>query len=130
MATFGAAHQDDGLDGLLESSPDLRVHTSAAVETGFLLGLVALASATFSEMYVVALASGALALFFSFVGVVTTSRPNVAGRALAPLGLLFGFVALVLVGLRYAGLDTAVGDDLLPTIGRWLDDLNGRVPRP
>jgi len=130
VATYGAAPQDDGLDGLFESSPELGVHTSAAAETGFVLGLVALASAPFSVMHAVSLATGAVGLFFALVGVATTSRPNVAGRALAPLGLLGSFVALGLVGLRYAGLDTAFGDAMLPTISGWLEHLNAWFPRP
>jgi hypothetical protein len=66
----------------------------------------------------------------AFVGVVTTSRPNVAGRALAPLGLACSIVALALVGLRYLSLDTAFGDDLLPAIGAWLRSLNADFPQP
>jgi hypothetical protein len=46
------------------------------------------------------------------------------------VGLGLGLLALVLVALRYAGLDTAFGDELLPTIRGWLDDLNGRFPAP
>lgn len=130
MATYGVSPEDDGLGALFDSSPDIGVHTSAAAETGLLLGLLALAAAPFSVMHIVSLAAAAAGFFFSLVGVANTSRPNVAGRALAPIGLLFSFAALVMVGLRYVGLDTAFGDGLLPTIGGWLDDLNARFPRP
>jgi hypothetical protein len=64
------------------------------------------------------------------VGMATTSRPGVAGRVLAPLGLFFCLTALTVVGLRYAGLDTAFGDELVPTILSWLEAVNGWVPTP
>jgi hypothetical protein len=60
----------------------------------------------------------------------TTSRPDVAGRVLAPLGLFFSLVALTLVGLRYFGLDTAFGDALAPSILSWLEALNEWFPNP
>ena len=65
-----------------------------------------------------------------FVGTATTSRPNVAGRGLAPAGLFLAFVALVLVALRYFNVDTAFGDELVPTIRGWLDDFNSWLPLP
>ena len=128
--TFGVTAVDGGIEGLLDGSPDVVAHTSAAAECGFLLGLVALGSAPFAVMHVFTLATGALAVLLCFVGVVTTSRPNVSGRALAPLGLFFAGVAMALVGLRYVGLDTAFGDPLIPTIAGWLETLNASFPRP
>ena len=130
MATFGATPEDGGLQGLLAASPDRGVHTSAAAEIGFVLGLVALAAAPFSGTYALALAAGTLGFVFGFVGLASTSRPDVAGQALAPLGLLLGCVAMVLVGLRYLGVDTAFGDDLVPTLRGWMESLNSRIPRP
>jgi hypothetical protein len=65
-----------------------------------------------------------------FVGLITTTRPDVAGSALTGFGLSFGLVALALIGLRYLGLDTAVGDDLVPWLGDWLRDSNSRLPQP
>jgi hypothetical protein len=130
VASHGVFPEDDGLEALFESSPDLSVHTSAAAEAGFVLGLVALAAAPFSVMYVVSLGAAASGMFLALVGVVTTSSARIAGRALAPLGALFCFVALVLVGLRYLGVGTAFGDDLVPTIKGWLDALNSRFPQP
>ncbi len=46
------------------------------------------------------------------------------------VGLALAFTALLIVGLRYAGLDTAFGDGLLPTLQDWLESLNSRLPRP
>jgi hypothetical protein len=129
VATYGASSEDSGIQGLLESSPDVRVHTSASAETAFVLGLIALCGAPFSVMHVLTLVLGALGIFFAVVGVATASRPYVAGGGLAGIGVLFSFAALVLVGLRYLGLDTAYGDDWLPTIRNVLDDLNGLIPR-
>ena len=122
--------EDGGLQALFESSPDRRAHTSVAAETAFLLGLVALGCAPFSVTHVMSIGAGALALFFAVVGVATASRPNVAGGGLAGLGALFACDALIMVGLRYLGLDTAFGDSLVPTIRGWLDTMNDRFPRP
>lgn len=118
------------IEALFESSPEPGVHTSAAAELGFLLGLVALAAAPFSMTHGLTLGLASAAAVLGFIGVVSTSNPYVAGRALAPAGLAFGVMALVMVGLRYLGLDTTFGDDLLPVIGDWLDSLNARVPTP
>jgi hypothetical protein len=130
MATFGVNPDDGGLQGLMEASPDRGVHTSAAAEIAFLLGLIAVASSLFSLTYAMALAAGVLGLVSGVVGLASTSRPYVAGQALAPLGLVLGCLAIVLVGLRYLGVDTAVGEDLLPTLQGWLESLNARVPGP
>jgi hypothetical protein len=130
MATFGVTSEDGGLQGLMETSPDRGVHTSAAAEIAFLLGLLALGSSLFPLTYAMALVAGTLGVVMGVVGLASTSRPYVAGQALAPLGLLLGCVAIVLVGLRYFGVDTAVGEDLLPTLQGWVESLNSRVPGP
>jgi len=128
--TYGAAPDDDGIQALFNSSPDAESRTSAAAETAFLLGLIALGAAPFAVMHVVALGAAAVAVLLALVGVATTSRPNISGRALAPLGLAFAVAVLVLLGLRYLGLDTAFGDPLVPTLGMWLESLNAHFPRP
>ena len=130
MAAIGPTPGDEGLSALFDSSPDLGVHTSAAAEGGFVLGIFALLAAPFSIMHAVALGVGALAGVLAFAGMVATSRPTVAGGALVPAGLAFSFMAVALVGLRYLGLDTAFGDEFLPTLGEWLRTLNSEFPRP
>lgn len=130
MATYGAAPEDGGLQELFEASPDRAVHTSAAAESSFLLGLVALLAAPFSMLHALSLGTAAAGALFGLVGVATTSRPNVAGRLLAPVGLALALAALALVGLRYLGVDTAVGDALVPTLRGWLEGLNAVLPRP
>ena len=130
MATYGASPEDGGIQALFESSPDVGVHTSAAAETAFLLGLIALCAAPFSVMHGLSLAVGVVGLFFAMVGVATASRPYVAGGFLAGFGVLFACTALVLVCLRYVGVDTAFGDELVPTMRGWLDDVNALLPRP
>jgi hypothetical protein len=131
VTSYGASPEEDGsLQALFNASPDLEVHTSAAAETAFLLGLVALFAAPFSIMYTVSLGAGVLGVLCALIGVATTSRPNVAGGALAPFGLAFACTALLLVGLRYVGLDTAFGDGLAPTIRGWLENVNARLPGP
>lgn len=130
MATYGAAPEDGGLQQLFEASPDREVHTSAAAETAFVIGLIALFSAPFSVMHAVTFATSVVGLVCGVAGMATTSRPNVAGRALAPAGLLMAFTALLLVGLRYLEVDTAFGDGLLPTLRASLDSFNSWLPLP
>lgn len=130
MATYGAAPDEGDLSALFEASPDPEVHTSAAAETAFLLGLIALVAAPFSVMHTLTLGTAVASAFFALVGLAMTSRPHVAGRMLAPLGLFLALGALVLVGLRYLGLDTAFGDPLVPTLHEWLVLLNSFVPLP
>ncbi|MBO0812673.1 MAG: hypothetical protein J2P23_11605 [Microlunatus sp.] len=129
-ATHGAAPDDGGIQALFDESPEVDVHTSAIAELGFLLGLLALAAAPFAVMHVLAMGTAALSVLCALVGIITTSRRNIAGRALVPLGLALALTALVLIGLRYLGLDTAFGDRLLPTFSGWLKDLNARFPGP
>ncbi len=130
MASQGAAPGDDGLAAVFASSPDLEVHPSAAAEISLRLSLVALASAPFSLTHAVALVSGLVAALLALVGLATTSRQNVAGQALVPLGLFLAIIALLVVGLRYAGLDTAFGDAFAPTVRDWLERLNSVLPQP
>lgn len=130
MTTYGTSPEDGGIQALFESSPAVGVHTSAAAETAFLLGLIALCAAPFSVTHGVSLTAGVLGIFFAVVGVATSSRPYVAGGVLAGVGVLLACTALILVGLRYVGLETAFGDELVPTMREWLDELNALLPRP
>ena len=130
MSAHSFPSGDDGLSGLFDASPDRPIHTSAAAELAFVLGLVSLVAMPFSLMHAASLATAALGAVLGIVGVATTSRPDVAGRVLAPVGLFFCLTVLTVVGLRYAGLDTAFGDALVPTILSWLQDLNEWFPHP
>jgi hypothetical protein len=130
MATYGAAPEEGGLQELIEASPERAAHTSVAAELAFLFGLIALFSAPFSVMHAVTFAAAVLALVFGIAGLATTSRPHVAGRALAPAAIFFAFAALVLVGLRYLNVDTAFGDEFLPELREWLDSFNSWLPLP
>jgi hypothetical protein len=130
MSAYPFPTDDEGLGGLFDASPDRPIHTSVAAEVAFVLGLVSLVAAPFSLMYAASLGLAALGAVLGVVGMATTSRPDVAGRVLAPLGLFFSLSALTVVGLRYAGLDTALGDALVATFRSWLETLNGWVPSP
>jgi hypothetical protein len=130
MSAHSFPSEDDGLSGLFDASPDRPIHTSAAAELAFVLGLVSLVAMPFSLMHVASLGMAAIGAVLGIVGVATTSRPDVAGRVLAPLGLFFCLTVLTVVGLRYAGLHTAFGDALVPTILSWLQDLNEWFPHP
>jgi hypothetical protein len=129
MTAHPVPPEDSGMRGLFEGTRERPAHTSAAAETGFILGLCALASAPFSITFALSLGAATVGIVLGLVGLATTSRPEVAGKALVPLGLVSCFVALVLVTLQYAGVDTAFGDGLLPTLGDWLGRLNGLLPR-
>ena len=43
--------------------------------------------------------------------------------------MVLSLVTFALVGLRYLGIDTAVGDSTVPTIADWLRTLNDLLPR-
>ena len=96
----------------------------------FVLGLLALACSPFSLLMALVLGMATVAVVSGVVGLAQASRPGVAGGVLAAVGLVLGLVSLGLVGLRYAGVDTAFGDELLPTLHDWLESLNGLVPTP
>jgi hypothetical protein len=118
---------DDALAALFESSPAREVRTSAAAVVAFIAGLVALVGSPFSLMLAVCLALGVVGVVGGIVGLARASRPDVAGGLLASVGLLVSLLALLVVGLRYLGLDTAVADGLGPTLADWLRALNDVV---
>lgn len=118
------------LEALFDASPAVEVHTSAAAVTSFVCGAGALLAALFSLTFALALFLGVVGAGAAFAGVVATSRPRVAGRALAPGGLFLCVVALALLGLRYANLDTAVGDHWLPVLEDVLVRLNTDLRQP
>lgn len=118
------------LSELFDASPDVHLHTSFAAELGLLLGLAALVTAPFSVMFAPSLGLAVLGLVFAMVGVVTTSRRDVTGGALAPIGLLCSFITVMLLALRYLGLDTAFGDRLIPDLQEMLEFLNSQLPSP
>jgi hypothetical protein len=119
-----------GVAALFDASPAVEVHTSAAAMTAFICGLGALFAAPFTLTFSIALGLGLLGCCAAVGGVVATSRSRVAGRALAPAGLFFSLVALAVVGLRYANLDTAFGDQLVATLRALLDQLNALLRMP
>lgn len=118
---------DDALAALFDSSPAREVHTSAAAVVAFLAGLAALVGAPFSLMLAVSLALGVVGVVCGIVGLARASRPAVAGGLLASVGLVMSLLALLVLGLRYLGLDTAVGDSLAPALADWLRALNDVV---
>lgn len=124
----------DGTDGalgvLFESSPDLGVRTSAAAVVGFLAGLCALVTSPFSLTMALSIGLAAVALVSSVIGLARASRATIAGGLLASMGLVLSLATAALIGLRYAGIDTTFGDDVLPTLADWLASLNDLVPAP
>jgi len=121
---------EDALGALFESSPARVVHTSAAAEIAFLCGLVAILAVPFSLMAAVCVGLSAVGLVTSIVGLARASKPAVAGGLLASIGLVLSLGTLTLVGLRYLGIDTAVGDAAVPMLADWLAALNSLLPTP
>jgi len=119
---------EDPLAELFDASPDRDVHTSLAAQAAFLAGGVALLVSPFALAFGLAVVAGALGLVLGVVGLARASRPGVAGGVLASTGLCTALGALVLVGLRYAGVDTAFGEVLVPLVRDSLGALNNLLP--
>ena len=118
------------LDALFASSPAPAVRTSAAAVAGFDLGLVALVAAPFAPLVGLACASAVLAVVVSIVGLARASRRDVSGAQLAALGLVLPLVVALLIGLRYAGIDTTVGPGVTGAVHDVVHGLAGLVPAP
>jgi hypothetical protein len=118
------------VEALFEASPAPEARTSTAALTAFVCGLGALVAAPFSITFGLALALAVLSSLSAVVALATTSRPYVAGEGLAPAGLFFSLVTLTVLGLRFANLDTAFGDELGPDLADLLDRLNSLVHAP
>jgi uncharacterized membrane protein HdeD (DUF308 family) len=130
MAAVGRPAGEEGLSALMAASPEPRAHMSVAAESTLLLGLGALLAAAFSATFAVALVLGATAVLCGVVGMITTRGADVAGSALSGVGLFCGLGTLALVGLRYLGLDTAVGDELGPVLLDRVEEWSSRLPQP
>lgn len=126
----GSLPEPTGFDALFAASPAREVHTSAAATLAFLCGLGALAAAPFTLTFSLAVVLGVVGCCAAFGGLVATSHSHAAGRALAPLGLVFSMVALGWIGLRYANLDTAFGDQLVPVLRDLLERANAALQMP
>ena len=96
----------------------------------FVAGLAALLAVPFTLMLVVCLGLSAVGLVTSVIGLARASRPDVAGGVLASLGLVLCIGTIALVALRYAGIDTTVGDPVVSALTDWLSALNTLVPTP
>jgi hypothetical protein len=131
MTTYGGPRAGDvGLQELLDGSPEPRAHTSVAAETAWLTGLGALVTAPFSILYSLSAALAGVAVLCGFVALVTTRRPELAGSALGSFGLVFGLIAVALLAARFAGVDTAVGDAIVPWFADLLQRGNTYLPHP
>lgn len=122
--------EDSGLSELFDASPDVGAHTSMAAEAALLLGVSSLLAAPFSVMFAVSLGLAVLGVACGMVGLATTGRRGVTGSALAPVGLVAALVSLALLGLRYLGVDTAVGDRFASDLQAALETLNSLLPQP
>jgi hypothetical protein len=109
---------------LLDAPPVVEARTSAAALAAAFCGTGALLAAPFRLTGSIALVLALLGCVASVAGLAATRHPLVAGRALAPAGLLFSLVALVLLAPRFAQLDTSFGDALAPVLVDILEQLN------
>jgi hypothetical protein len=131
MATYeGESRGEAGLQGLIDSSPAPRARTSMAAEASLVCGLGAILAAPFSILFGVSALLGAIALLTGLVGLITTHRADVAGSALTAFGSFLGACAIALIGVRYLGLHSAFGDNLVPWIADQLHHWNTRLPQP
>lgn len=121
---------ESGISELFDASPEVEAHTSMAAELALLLGLAALLVSPFSVMFAVSAGLAVLGVLFAMVGLATTSRRGITGGVLVPLGLVFSLVTFTVLGLRYLGVDTAFGDELMPQLHAGLEFLNSRLPIP
>ncbi|MBV9830049.1 MAG: hypothetical protein JOZ82_00510 [Marmoricola sp.] len=121
---------DGDLGELFTRSPADLAHTAPAAEVAFVLGLLAVVVAPFSLTFGLSLIAAGLGVVLSVVGLAQASRTGAAGSTLAALGLVFALGALAMIGLRYAGLDTAFGDPWVPHLHSALQSLNDLVPTP
>jgi hypothetical protein len=115
-------------DGEWPQGPDVDDVSTARVSVwatlGLMTGLVGVCLALTGLLAPEGAALGAAGLLMSVIGLVTTSRPAVAGRGLAVLGLLLGLAAGALGGLAMTG---AVGfpnsgEDHVLSLHHWLVD--------
>lgn len=130
MATYDLSSERSRLRELIDGSPESEVRTSKAAGAALLLGVAATLSAPFSLMLAVSLALAVPGAVSGVVGIAASSRSHIAGSAIAATGLVCCLGALALVGLRYAGLDTAFADGLVPGIRDALLTLNSLLPQP
>lgn len=124
MALSSRAADEVGLVELMALSPESRAHMSVAGEAAFLLGLASVLAVPFSGLLAVSVVTALGAMVCGVVGMATTRGPDIAGGALTAVGLFAGLTTATVVGLRYAGLDTAFGDDLVPWFADVLQRLN------
>ena len=61
---------------------------------------------------------------------VTTRRPELAGSALGAFGLCFGLLAAALLAVRFAGVDTTLGDTVITWFADLLQRANALLPQP
>lgn len=118
------------MDDLFEASPAPAVRTSATAVAGFDLGLVALVATPFAPLVGLACLAAVLAVVVSITGLARASRRDVSGAQLAALGLVLALVVALLVGLRYAGIDTTVGPGVGQTVRDVVHALATLVPAP
>ncbi|MET0839682.1 MAG: hypothetical protein ABWY19_12930 [Marmoricola sp.] len=120
--------RDDAIGALFDSSPARSVKTSAAAETAFVVGVLGLLLSPFSLMAAFCLGLAAVGLVTSIFGLARASRPATSGGVLASVGLVTSIAAAAVIGLRYLGIDTAIGDAMVPTLADWLRSLNDLLP--
>jgi hypothetical protein len=130
MAVHGSgARGDSGLQALFDNAEPL-ARTSAAAEIALICGLASVLMVPFTILFSPSALLGLVALAAGLVGLITTNRPDIAGSALTAFGIGFGLATWALIGMRYLGVDTAFGDDVVPWLVDRLRDWNTWLPQP
>ncbi|GAA2354515.1 hypothetical protein [Dactylosporangium salmoneum] len=94
---------------------------------GFFFGVVGVGAALTGILAPWAIAAGALGLLFSFGGIIAGVRPNVAGRGLGTLGVLFSGTAVVFGIIAMTGQVSWL-DNHTDQVARLKDWLDARLP--
>lgn len=92
--------------------------------------MVAVVASPFSLLLGAVLVLAAVGLVTAVVGLARASRPGVSGTTMAALGMVLALGAGAVVGLRYLGVDTSVGDGVVPELRDALAALTALFPAP
>lgn len=123
--TIGDPDGEQGALGeLFDASPEVPARTTVPATLGLFAGVVALLASPWSLMAGACVVLAVVGLVLSVVGLAKASRPGTAGGGSAAAGVVLALAVAVLLGLRYASIDTAVADgiSLRPAL-EWLTAL-------
>ncbi len=108
--------------GVDEPATPAKGRVSWLAVLGVIFGVIGVLTALTGTLAPIALAAGAVGLFFSVAGFGATRKPYLASRPLAGLALLLSLGALALTAMVYSGqFDWLNRDDQVGWLRSWLD---------